>query len=510
MKGWLARGRRRNPRILIVTPEITYLPEGMGNLANQLRAKAGGLADVSASLVAALFKLGADVHVALPHYRRMFNVDVGRFINKELRLYKQILPDSRIHLAQDRIFFYREAVYSGHLDDSRRLARVFQREVINNILPTVRPDLVHCNDWMTGLVPAMARRLGLPCLFTIHNIHTQEMTLAEIENEGIDAAEFWPYLFFKYPPGNYEQTRNNVPVDLLASGIFSAHYINTVSPKFLSEIVEGLHDFVPGNVRHEVAGKMQAGCATGILNAPDETFNPETDELIETCYTAETHVEGKRANKRALQARLGLEEREDAPILFWPSRLDPVQKGCQLLAHILYDVVSSYWEDGLQVVFVANGNYRQVFHDIVHQHDFYNRVAVCDFDEPLSHLAYAASDFTLMPSLFEPCGLPQMVGSIYGSLPIANDTGGLHDTVRHLDERTGTGNGFVFQVYGSDGLRWAIDEAMAFYRRPAELRRREIARVMADSKSRFTHAETAKRYFEVYEDMLERPIVPTF
>ena len=107
-----AAKKERRPRILIVTPEITYLPTGMGNMADKLTAKAGGLADVSASLVAALFDLGADVHVALPHYRRMFHVDVGQLINDELRVYKSRLPDSRIHLAEDRCFYYRDTVYS--------------------------------------------------------------------------------------------------------------------------------------------------------------------------------------------------------------------------------------------------------------------------------------------------------------------------------------------------------------------------------------------------------------
>jgi starch synthase len=506
---WTRKGRkRRSPRILIVTPEITYLPSGMGNMANHLKAKAGGLADVSASLVGALFRLGADVHVALPHYRRMFNVDVGRFIHDELRLYKEVLPDSRIHLAQDRIFFYRDSVYGDDNRESRRLALVFQREVINNILPVVRPDMIHCNDWMTGLIPAMAKRLGIPCLFTIHNIHTHELALSEIEESGIDAAEFWPYLYFTRPPGTYEQTRNNVPVDLLNSGIFGSHYINTVSPKFLSEIVEGMHHFIPDQIRREVANKMRAGCATGILNAPDPSFNPATDVLLEERYTPETHVAGKRANKRALQSRLGLEEREDAPILYWPSRLDPKQKGCQLLAEILYQVVSAYWQDGLQIVFVANGQYQDIFHDIVRFHDLYGRVAVCDFEEPLSHMAYAASDFTLMPSLFEPCGLPQMIGAIYGSLPIVNDTGGLHDTVAHFDPAAGVGNGFMFHVYDGAGLRWAIDQAMAFYRRSPEWRERQVARIMREGLARFNHDVTAARYFEVYEEMLQRPILP--
>src|SRR5512147_868785 len=101
----------RDPRILVVTPEITYLPTGMGNMADRMNAKAGGLADVSASLVSALFELGADVHVALPHYRRLFHIEVGRLISDELRMYKSKLPDSRIHLAEDRIFYYRDQVY---------------------------------------------------------------------------------------------------------------------------------------------------------------------------------------------------------------------------------------------------------------------------------------------------------------------------------------------------------------------------------------------------------------
>ena len=162
------RKNRHNPRILVVTPEITYLPEGMGNYSHYLHAKAGGMADVSASLVAALFHLGADVHVALPHYRQMFHIDVGKLISEELRVYMSHLSNSRIHLAEDRIFYYCDRVYSNYSQDSMRQALAFQREVINNIIPSVEPDLIHCNDWMTGLVPAAARRMGIPCLFTLH------------------------------------------------------------------------------------------------------------------------------------------------------------------------------------------------------------------------------------------------------------------------------------------------------------------------------------------------------
>lgn len=499
----------RNPRILIVTPEITYLPNGMGNMANKMTAKAGGLADVSASLVSALFSLGADVHVALPHYRKMFHVDVGNLIDHELMVYKSVLPDSRIHLAQDRVFYYRDTVYSSYSEDNPKLALAFQREVINNIIPSVRPDLIHCNDWMTGLIPAAARRLGIPCLFTVHNIHTQEVTLERVENTGIDAAEFWQNLYYMRPPYNYEETRSSNRVDLLASGIFASHYINTVSPTFLREVVNGQHDFVPPQIRSEMRSKFDAGCAEGILNAPDASNNPMVDAHIPMKYSASNHREGKLAAKRLLQERLCLDKDDNAPILFWPSRLDPVQKGCQLLSDVLYRKISQYWNDKLQVVVVANGAYQPVLNDIVNFHDIHNRVAVVNFDEALSCIGYAGSDFVLMPSLFEPCGLPQMVGVLYGTLPIVHDTGGLHDTVEHLDAENSRGNGFVFRDYDSNALSWAIDEAMSFYRKPAEVKSREISRIMNEGNARFTHDVCAKAYMDMYEHMLHRPLLST-
>ena len=208
----------RKPRILIVTPEITYLPEGMGNLAGKMSAKAGGMADVSASLVAALFDLGADVHVALPHYRRMFHMETAQLVADELRVYKSRMPDARIHLAEDRCFYYRDHVYSRG-EGNAKLALAFQREVLNNIIPEVQPDLIHCNDWMTGLIPAAARRMGIPCLFTVHNIHTHKLMLSQIEDSGIDAAEFWENLYYSRPPYNYFESREDNAVDLQASGI---------------------------------------------------------------------------------------------------------------------------------------------------------------------------------------------------------------------------------------------------------------------------------------------------
>jgi ADP-glucose type glycogen/starch synthase len=502
-----AKKSSKSPRILIVTPEITYLPQGMGNMTNRLSAKAGGLADVSASLVSALYELGADVHVALPHYRKMFHVDIGGFIDNELLIYKSKLPDDRIHLAEDRIFYYQDRVYSNSQETDLKIALAFQREVINNIIPTVKPDLIHCNDWMTGLIPGEARMLGIPSLFTFHNIHTVKATLAQIEDRGIDAAEFWSNLYYSWPPESYFGARENNPVDFLNSGIFASHFINTVSPTFMKEIVDNIHDFVPASMQWEVASKYHAGCASGILNSPDSACDPETDQYLIEQYGVADHFDAKRKNKVHLQERLGLDINPDAPMLFWPSRLDPVQKGCQLVADVLYRVIDKYWDQGLQVVFVANGDYQQVFHDIAYEHDLYNRVAVCNFDEGLSHIGFAASDFMLMPSLFEPCGLPQMTSAIYGSLPIARDTGGLHDSVSHMNAAESTGNGFLFETYDPGGLEWAIDQAMEFYKLDIHTRGTQVGRVMAESKQRFNHKVTAQAYIDIYEQMLHRPLV---
>jgi starch synthase/alpha-amylase len=184
-----------------------------------------------------------------------------------------------------------------------------------------------------------------------------------------------------------------------------------------------------------------------------------------------------------------------------------MQKGCQLLAEILYEVISKYWWQHLQIVFVADGKFKRVFKDIVEFHGFQNRVVVCDYDEQLSRLAYAASDFVLMPSSFEPCGLPQMVGMRYGSIPIAHDTGGLHDTIEHLAVEKDTGNGFLFEVHDANGLFWAIEQAMHFYNLPSQVKERCIERVMKQSAERFNHRATARRYVALYEKMLQRPLI---
>ncbi|MBN2428924.1 MAG: glycogen/starch synthase [Deltaproteobacteria bacterium] len=497
----------RNPRILMVTPEVTYVPNGMSNIAHCLCAKAGGLADVSAALVSALFEQGADVHIALPDYRSIFDDRLSMLLRRERKLLRESMPCERIHLAEDRAFFYLDHVYSSYHGDNVKLALAFQREVINNIIPRVQPDLIHCNDWMTGLIPAVSRQLGIPSLFTIHNVHNVKTPVAVVEDRGIDVLPMWKQLYYDSLNGSYEEAVAGSSVDFLTSGIFAAHFVNTVSPKFLAEIADGRHDFIEPQVQSELHNKVRAGCGAGILNAPDPSYVPEEDKALARNYSAATHAGGKRENKRFLQKKLGLLEDEQAPLFFWPSRLDSVQKGCQLLAEILFEVVSHYWEDRLQIVFVGSGEYFTHFQSIVTFHNLARRVVVREFDEDLSRLAFGAADFILMPSRYEPCGLPQMIGPIYGALPIAHDTGGIHDTVEPLDAEKGVGNGFLFANFEPAGLRTSIGQAMEFFHLKKNLRNHCIERIMKQSRKRFNHEVTARNYIDLYEKMLRRPLV---
>jgi starch synthase len=498
---------KKNPRILIVTPETTYLPQGMGDWAHSMTAKAGGLADVSAALISSLFDLGADVHVALPDYRLMFDSQMDPILRKQRQMIRSRMPNDRIHLAEDRAFFYLPNVYSSHGFENMHVSLAFQREVINHIVPWVKPDLIHCNDWMTALIPAMSRRMEIPCLFTVHNIHTVKATLSQIEDRGIDAAYFWDHFFYENMAVEYESTRDTNPVDFLTSGVFASHYVNTVSPTFLKEIVDGYHDFVSPNLRRELTNKYYAGCAVGILNAPDPSLNPKTDTALVRQYGPRDHRIGKLYNKRHLQKKLSLIEDDQAPLFFWPSRVDNIQKGCHLLADILYAVIHEWWDQKLQIVFVANGGFKRHFKDIVNHHGLNDRIAICDFDENLSRIAYAGSDFILMPSLFEPCGLSQLIAAIYGSLPVARDTGGIHDTITRLNIEANTGNGFIFETYDSNGLFWAIRQAMNFYNLPGGQKEDHIKRIMTHAEKTFNHDVTARHYMDLYEQMLKRPLL---
>lgn len=488
--------KTRAPRILFVTPEISYLDRGMCRGSQRVRAKAGGLADVAALLVSGLTRQGYNLHLALPHYRHLFRDHTQGHLSP---VRSRILEGSRMHLAEDSQFYRKEKIYQDNPGELLRSALIFQREVINRIIPKVRPDLIHCNDWMTGLIPAAAKKMGIPSLFTIHNIHTQHTTLAELEGNGIPGEDFWDGLYYESYPRGYREAYASERIDLLASGIHAADQVNVVSPSFLEEIMRGEHRSIPGNLSHLLWAKHQVGAASGVLNAPDPSFDSTKDPALACRYSGSRHREGKARNKKALQRSLGLAEDPEAPILLWPSRLDPVQKGCQLLTEILYRITEDYRSLNLQIAVVADGPFRVHFETIRNLHRLDGRLAIRSFSEPLSRLGYAGSDFVLMPSSFEPCGLPQMIGSCYGSLPVVHRTGGLRDTVEHLDAHAGTGNGFVFENFDSNGLRWAIAQAIRFFNLPTNLKERQIARIIRESTAAFSPSGVLDAYKALYQ-----------
>jgi ADP-glucose type glycogen/starch synthase len=379
-----------------------------------------------------------------------------------------------------------------------RRAEAFQRYIVNELFPRLQPDLVHCNDWMTGLVPASARAFGIKSLFTLHNVFTEFETPREIDRSGIDVRRFREHLYYRSFPDDSAENWNHNKVDFTATGIHAADIVNTVSPTFLEEIVAGdFEDIIPPSVRHAVREKHASGRALGILNAPGDALDPRICPHV-IPYDVDDVVEKKRENKERLQQDMGLRVEPDRPVLFWPSRLY-AQKGPELLLAIVNDVVSRH---GAQIAIVASGDraIETAFRKCAAASG--GSVAYHPFREELNLLGHAGSDFVLMPSRYEPCGIPQMIGPRFGTLPIARATGGLKDTITAFDETYTTGNGFAFGPHTAAALSGAIASAVRFFRESEDLRRRTLQRVMRESLSRFTLANTAREYIRVYERML--------
>jgi starch synthase/alpha-amylase len=250
-------GPSAQPRILFVTPEVVFIPEGTGNSTDYINTHTGGFGDLLAGLISDLFDLGVDVYVAQPDYRRIF-ADLSR--SNSLTGVKKI-PGDRVHLTKDRLFFYSNRLHENFQGENTKISVTFQREVINHVIPKVQPDLLHCHDWMTGLIPAMAKKIEIPCLFTVQNPNTAKSFLSYVEDKGIDAAAFWQHLFYDRYPINYEESRESNPVNFLLSGIFAANFVNTSSSAFLARMGENQSLFAKFPIWGALVKKMNAGCA---------------------------------------------------------------------------------------------------------------------------------------------------------------------------------------------------------------------------------------------------------
>jgi glycogen synthase len=233
------------PVILIATPEIVSLPQNMGNLANIIKTgDGGGLADISASLVTELDRQGVNVHVTLPEYQYLFSTQalIRHEAYEKLRI--QIDDTSRIHLVTDDMFTgatqVYDDIYTGLDKIDLRKANAFQRGILSRTFKVLKRQhehiLVHCNDWMTGLIPAAAKIQGIKSLMTFHNIFTQYQWPKGLQKHSIDIGPFWKFLYFRRHPdiyGSYRENYVNNEVDFMTSGLFASDYINTVSPTFL-------------------------------------------------------------------------------------------------------------------------------------------------------------------------------------------------------------------------------------------------------------------------------------
>ncbi len=494
-----AKRRRTRPRILICTPEITELPEGMGNAAQYIRVKGGGLGDISAGLIQHLHEdRRFDLHVVLPRYDAKIR-DFARINHRDVDLLARVLDRKGIHLVSDSAFSSLADIYGDSEVHPRiRRAEAFQRYIINDLLDRLEPDVVHCNDWMTALVPAAAKSKGIKSLFTLHNVFTEYATPRDIDRSGIDVRRFQDQLYYKaYPEFGVEHWTTN-EIDFTASGIHAADIVNTVSPTFLKEIVRGdFEDVIPPSVREAVCEKHTTGHALGILNSPGDNVDPRITPHI-TSYDVDDVMEKKRVNKEQFQTEMGLRRAPDAPLFLWPSRLYE-QKGPELLIEIALRVIQ---EHDAQIAFVSNGDRALVSVCRSLALASGGRLAHRPFSESLSILGMAGADFVLMPSLYEPCGLPQMIGPRFGTLPIVRATGGLRDTVTALDLTADTGNGFVFEAHRSAALARAIADAASFYGKGEEVRQRTLQRVMTEGFENHSLANTAREYIRIYETLI--------
>ncbi len=469
----------------------------MGNLAHAVAVKGGGLGDISAGLIEQLQRKGHfEIHIAMPLYAQRIRSQL-RLSDAELGRMVRLLGEEGIHLIRHSAFAHTGVYEETELHPSIRRAEALQAGVVT-LLDYLQPELIHCNDWMTGLLPAAARARQIKSLFTLHNIFTQYETLENVYRSGIDVTEFMNNLYYtRYPGFEGDDWRRNV-VDFTASGIYAADWFNTVSATFLDELVRGdLPALVPAGVRDAVRKKYAGGRASGILNAPNDSVNPSVSRHI-TCFDTDSLPQGKAVNKEDLQRAMGLRREPDRPLLFWPNRLYE-QKGPDLLLAVVRRCLT---ELGAQVAVVASGDAKveRALGELSLESD--GHMAYRPFQEWLSELGKAGSDFLLMPSRYEPSGLPQMEGPRYGTLPIVRATGGLRDTVEELDWKSGTGNGFLFEDYSASALLRAIGRAVAFYQCPVSVRLENLCRIREESLQRFSFERTAGEYAALYERLL--------
>jgi starch synthase len=425
-------------------------------------AKTGGLGDVAGSLPKALHGLGHEVNVIMPRHGSILNprMDLGSFTvpmgggqSEVAELKEDSLDRERrvpvIMVDNARYFAKRENLYM-YDDDGRRFA-FFCRAILETVrFLRLRPDVIHCNDWHTGLVPAYLRTLHRDdpelrrarTLFTIHNLQYQ----------GTFDREVFDYTGLPEDTFHMEGVEFYGGVNFLKAGIVYADHVSTVSQTYAEEIqVPEFGEGLDGVLRRH-AGKL-----SGVPNGIDyEEWDPTRDRRISHPYGPDD-LKGKWQNKKEFLKESGLRATDRMPLIGFISRLVD-QKGLDILVPCLPSLLEE-----AQVVVLGTGDprYHRELEAIASTTKGF--ALYLKYDEGLAHRIYASSDMFLMPSRFEPCGLGQLISMRYGTVPIARNTGGLADTVTDLDGDPGRGTGFVFHEYTAEALLEAARRAVRAY-----------------------------------------------
>lgn len=475
-------------------------------------AKSGGLADVCGTLPIELARLGEEPAVILPCYRRVrycgmpveplgidFIVPIG---SKTVagHLCRSRLPNSNVpvYLVQQDQYYDRDELYrvdsKDYVDNCERFV-FFCRAVMEAIrLLDLEPDVLHCNDWQTGLIPAylrieyenLRRYQNIACLFTIHNLAYQgQFWHWDMLLTGLD----WKYF-------NWRQMEYYGKLNLLKTGAVFADAISTVSPRYAEEIQTP--EFGAGL---EGVLRQRRDVLVGILNGIDENvWNPATDAYIAARYSVETRAEGKAICKADLQAALGLPRLADAPLLGFVGRLTH-QKGVDLIAEVIPE-----WCERSAAQWAILGKGEMVYHEIFSDlaKSFPDKVAVrLEYSDILAHKIEAGADMFLMPSRFEPCGLSQMYSLKYGTVPVVRATGGLADTIVDANGETlaaGTANGFSFQEDNSQALAETLRRACDAFQQPQLWN--QI--VQTGMRQNWSWTKSAQEYVKLYRQLVQR------
>lgn len=466
-------------------------------------AKTGGLGDVGGSLPGAINQAGGKIRVIMPKYEGIpqellanlkfvadFQVELG-WRRKYCGLLEMEYEGVHYYFIDNEYYFKREKLY-GYEDDGERFA-FFARGVLDSLphLKGFQPDIIHCNDWHTALIPVMLKEFcscdpyyyNIRSLFTIHNLKHQGIFPREMLGD---------LLNLEGSPRARESLAFDGAVNYLKGALLYADQITTVSPSYAQEIQEPFY----GEGLEQVLRDRREGLI-GILNGIDyDRYNPETDPYIFANYA--TDLAKKNQNKKQIQKLLELPEGENIPLLAMVSRLDG-QKGLDLLAHIMEELL----QEDLQLVVLGTGEekYETMLSHFAAQ--FPDKLAAkIAFDDSLAHKIYAGADLLLMPSLFEPCGLGQMIAMRYGTIPLVRETGGLKDTVFPYNQFTGKGNGFSFANYNAHEFLFTIQKALRIYRDNKMIwqKLQEEAR-----QKDFSWRRSAREYFRLYETMIAQP-----